>query len=163
MLETITIRPIEKIDNQGIAKIIRDTLTEFKANKPGTVYYDSSTDFLFELFAETPNSQYFVALVNNELVGGAGIFPTPNLPNGTCELVKMYLLPHVRGIGLGKKLIATAIEWAKANGYNKIYLETMPELNKAVKVYEKLGFQYLCEPLGNSGHHGCDLWMLKQI
>lgn len=163
MLETITIRPIEKIDNQGIAKIIRDTLTEFKANKPGTVYYDSSTDFLFELFAETPNSQYFVALVNNELVGGAGIFPTPNLPNGTCELVKMYLLPHVRGIGLGKKLIATAIEWAKANGYNKIYLETMPELNNAVKVYEKLGFRYLCEPLGNSGHHGCDLWMLKQI
>lgn len=66
MLETITIRPIEKIDNQGIAKIIRNTLTEFKANKPGTVYYDSSTDFLFELFAETPNSQYFVALVNNE-------------------------------------------------------------------------------------------------
>ncbi|MFY7651337.1 MAG: GNAT family N-acetyltransferase [Chitinophagaceae bacterium] len=163
MLESITIRPIEKIDNQGIAKIIRNTLTEFKANKPGTVYYDSSTDFLFELFTKTPNSQYFVALNNNELVGGAGIFPTPNLPAGTCELVKMYLLPHVRGIGLGKKLIATAIEWAKATGYNQIYLETMPELNKAVKVYEKLGFHYLSEPLGNSGHHGCDLWMLKEI
>ena len=34
----ITIRPIEKKDNAALAKIVRDTLAEFGANHPGTVY-----------------------------------------------------------------------------------------------------------------------------
>jgi putative acetyltransferase len=39
----------------------------------------------------------------------------------------------------------------------------MPELKNALKVYEKLGFQYLDKPMGNSGHFGCDLWMIAPI
>ena len=45
----------------------------------------------------------------------------------------------------------------------KIYLETMPELKQALHVYEKFGFEYLNGPMGNSGHTGCSLWMLKEI
>jgi putative acetyltransferase len=44
-----------------------------------------------------------------------------------------------------------------------MYLETLPELHQAVKVYEKFGFRYLKGPLGNTGHFGCDLWMLKDL
>ena len=45
----------------------------------------------------------------------------------------------------------------------KIYLETMPELKQALSVYEKFGFEYLKGPMGNSGHTGCSLWMLKKL
>jgi len=156
------IRPIEPGDNEALAKVIRTALAEFGANKPGTVYFDPTTDALFELF-RTPNSFYYVALVDGKVVGGCGIFPTDNLPDGTCELVKLYLAKEARGTGLGKQLMEISLSWAKENGYTQVYLESMPELAKAVSIYEKVGFKALDHPLGNSGHCGCDIWMLKEL
>jgi len=162
MLEQIFIRPIQAQDNAGMAEVIRKTLEEFKANKPGTVYYDETTDHLYELF-QTPRSIYHVAIMNNEVVGGGGIFPTPGLPDDTCELVKMYVLQKVRGIGLGKILIQKSLDFAMEAGYKNVYLETMPELKQALNTYSKFGFEYITQPLGHSGHFGCDLWMLKKL
>ena len=156
------IRPIESKDNEALAKVIRTALAEFGANKPGTVYFDPTTDALFELF-RTPRSYYFVATQDEKVVGGCGIFPTENLPHGTCELVKLYVAKEVRGSGLGKQLMEQSMSWAKENGYTHVYLESMPELTKAVSIYEKVGFKTLDGPLGNSGHCGCDIWMLKAL
>ena len=162
-IENLTIRPIEEKDNPILAKVVRDTLAEFGANRPGTVYYDETTDALYHLFHSKPRGLYYVAEINDEVVGGGGLFPTDGLPEDTCELVKMYLLPKARGKGLGKLLIEKIIEEAKNLGYKNIYLESMPELKQALKTYEKFGFRYLKGPMGNSGHYGCELWMSKQI
>jgi len=162
MEKSITIRHIQPSDNPALAIIVRNTLTEFKANHPGTVYYDSSTDHLYELF-QKPRAIYFVALLDNQIVGGGGIYPTDGLPDDTCELVKMYLLPAARGINLGRTLIEKCLGYAREAGYKNVYLETMPELKKALEVYAKFGFEYLEGPMGNSGHTGCSLWMLKQL
>ena len=156
------IRPIESRDNEALAKVIRTALAEFGANKPGTVYFDPTTDALFELF-RTPGSYYYVATIDEKVVGGCGIFPTENLPDGTCELVKLYVAKEARGTGLGKQLMEKSMNWAKENGYTQVYLESMPELSKAVSIYEKVGFKSLDHPLGNSGHCGCDIWMLKAL
>jgi putative acetyltransferase len=161
--DDIKIRPIGPTDNVAIADIIRRSLEEFGANRPGTVYFDDSTDHLFELFQSAPRSAYFIAEKEGIILGGAGIFPTHGLLEGTCELVKMYLSPAARGMGLGRQMISRCIEVAAEKGYRSIYLETMPELKKAVSVYEKFGFSYLPGPMGNSGHNGCDIWMIKQI
>lgn len=162
-MESVIIRPIKKEDNLALAIIIRNSLEEFDAAKPGTVYFDKTTDYLYELFESTPTSNYFVAELNGKVLGGAGIFPTPNLPAGICELVKMYLSQNARGIGLGRLMIGKCLEAAKEIGFSKVYLETMPELRKAVKVYEKFGFEYLTAAMGNSGHNGCTIWMLKNL
>jgi putative acetyltransferase len=162
-LDNYIIRKIEERDNAAIAKVIRTTLEEFGANKPGTVYYDETTDHLYELFYGRPGAVYYVAELDGEIVGGGGIFPSPGLPPDTCELVKMYLLKRVRGIGLGKLLIQNALDFAKDAGYKKVYIETMPELEQALATYAKFGFEYLTGPLGNTGHFGCELWMLKQL
>ncbi|HNR16944.1 MAG TPA: GNAT family N-acetyltransferase [Chitinophagaceae bacterium] len=158
----VTVRPIQPSDNTFIAKIIRDTLAEFGANHPGTVYYDPTTDALYELF-QKEKSAYNIAEINGKIVGGGGIYPTAGLPADTCELVKMYLLPEARGTGLGSKLITLCLEQAKANGFSKVYLETMNELKAALKVYAGMGFTYLNGPMGNSGHFGCPLWMIKEL
>ena len=84
-----------------------------------------------------------IAEINNEVVGGGGIYPTDGLPADTCELVKMYLLPHARGTGLGRTLIEKSLAYAKEAGYRNVYLETMPELKQALNVYAKFGFEYL--------------------
>ena len=161
-MQGLFIRTIQPGDDQSLASIIRNTLTEFKANKPGTVYYDETTDHLSEVF-KTAGSMYFVAELDGEILGGSGIYPTANLPEGTCELVKLYLSSKARGKGLGKTLLQKCIAAAKEMGYKKIYLETMPELTIAIPMYEKLGFTYLPEPQGNSGHSGCDVWMIKDL
>ena len=161
-MQDIIIRRIELADNPFMATIIRESLAEFGANKPGTVFYDDTTDHLFELFQQ-PGSFYYVAEKEKQLIGGAGIYPSPGLPAGVAELVKMYLKKEARGIGLGRELIDRCIKDAAAIGYRTIYLETMPELKKAVSVYEKFGFQYLEGPMGNTGHFGCDVWMKKEI
>lgn len=158
----INIRNIQPSDNPELAVIVRNTLTEFGANVPGTVFFDPTTDALYELF-QTPKSAYFVAEADGKLLGGGGIYPTEGLPNGICELVKMYLLPEARGIGLGRMLMERCFETARNNGFRQIYLETLPELNLAVKVYEKFGFEYLSAPLGDTKHFGCGLWMLKKL
>jgi putative acetyltransferase len=161
-LSEITIRPIQPVDNPTLALIIRNTLTEFGAANPGTVYYDATTDALFELF-QVPQAAYFVAEANGRILGGGGIFPTEGLPEDTCELVKMYLLPEARGIGLGRTLIEKCIETARAKGFRQVYLETLDELHFALKIYAKFGFEYLKAPMGDSKHFGCGLWMLKKL
>jgi len=160
--KNIMIRDLEPADNIAIASVIRDTLTEFGANRPGTVYFDPTTDDLFSLFRKK-GSYYQVVMIDDVIVGGGGIYPSDGLPENTCELVKMYLLPSARGLGLGKKMIAACLENAKQMGYQQVYLETMPELKDALKTYEKFGFTYLDGPLGNTGHFGCALWMIKKI
>lgn len=162
LAEDVVIRSITPEDNEEIAMIIRATLTEFGANHPGTVFTDPTTDDLYSLF-RTPGSFYQVATYEGRLLGGAGIFPSPGLPEGICELVKMYLLPQARSIGLGRKMIAEGLDRARALGYRQVYIETMPELVRAVEVYRRFGFRDLPGPLGNTGHFGCSVWMILDL
>ncbi len=161
-LSNIIIRPIKSSDNAELARIVRNTLAEFGAANPGTVFFDPTTDALFELF-QTPKAAYFVAEVEGKILGGGGIYPTEGLPENTCELVKMYLLPEARGIGLGRALIEQCLETAKENKFQQVYLETLDELHLALKIYAKFGFEYLKSPMGNTKHFGCGLWMLKKL
>ena len=158
----IKIRAIEKRDNILIAKLIRTVFEEFKIDKPGTVYTDPTTDCLFELF-ETPKSAYWICEEQGEILGGCGIFPTDGLPEGCAELVKFYLTKASRGKGIGKALMLKSFESAKAFGYKQLYLESFPELEKAVSMYEIVGFKPLKKSLGNSGHHACTYWAIKDL
>jgi putative acetyltransferase len=158
----ISIRKITKEDNPEIERIIKSVLTEHGVNKPGTAYFDESLRNMYEFYS-CKSSIYFIALCENRLVGGGGIYPTEGLPADTCELVKMYLLPEMRGKGIGKLLIANCIEFAKREGYKKMYLETMNELKQAVSMYEKTGFVLLPGALGNTGHFACTIRMMKEL
>jgi putative acetyltransferase len=158
----IQIRAIQSGDNAKLASIIRQVLEEFEANKPGTVYYDETTDNLFQLF-QKPDTIYYVALLDGEIVGGCGIYTTEGLPENYCELVKLYLLPHARNFGIGKTLIKRCLDFAKQKHFTHIYLESMPELTTAITMYKKLGFKIIDKRLGDACHFGCPIKMLKQI
>eukprot|EP01118_Nematostelium_gracile_P017629 TRINITY_DN7599_c0_g1_i1.p1 TRINITY_DN7599_c0_g1~~TRINITY_DN7599_c0_g1_i1.p1 ORF type:complete len:161 (+),score=11.42 TRINITY_DN7599_c0_g1_i1:80-562(+) len=156
------IRPIASQDNQQIAALIRKVLTEFKRNQAGTVFTDPTTDQLYSLF-KTPGSVYWIAAEDDQILGGCGIFPTASLPEGCAELVKFYLAPEARGKGLGKLLMERCFEWSREAGLKQLYLESFPEFETAIALYERYGFRHLAEPLGNSGHFACNVWMLKDL
>ena len=158
----ITFRQIQKADNLQMARVIRTVLEEFKVNQPGTVYTDPTTDCLYELF-QLEGSIYWVAEKNGQPIGGCGIYPTIGLPKQYAELVKLYILSEFRGLGIGKGLIRKSIESAKEMGFKYLYLESLPELNSAIELYQKIGFKVIDKRLGESGHFACNLWMEMNI
>lgn len=158
----ISFRNIEQTDNRELADLIRTVFREFKIDRPGTVYFDPTTDNLYEQF-RTPGSVYWIAEADGKMAGGCGIFPTPGLPEGFAELVKFYLLAPWRGKGIGRQLLEKCLDSAKQMGYIHIYLESLPELDKAVSMYLKSGFRFIDHSLGDSGHFGCNIWMVNDL
>ncbi len=161
-INAVTYRNIELKDNKELADLIRTVFREFRIDRPGTVYFDPTTDSLYELF-RVPRSVYWIADENGVMAGGCGIYPTPGLPDGCAELVKFYLLRQWRGKGIGRALMEKCFESAKQLGYSRLYLESLPELSKAVSMYLKSGFRHIPHALGNSGHFGCNIWMGKEL
>jgi len=160
--EGLVYRKIEKTDNKELADLIRSVFREFGIDRPGTVYFDPTTDSLYELF-RTVGSVYWIAEENGKIIGGCGVFPTPDLPKGCAELVKFYLLAEWRGRGIGRSLMEKCFESSRFYGYRQLYLESLPELEKAVSMYVRAGFRFIDHSLGNSGHFGCNIWMIKDL
>lgn len=158
----MNIRALRPEDNTSIAAVIRTVMEEHGIDRPGSVYTDPTTDQLFELF-QREGSAYTLVESDGQIIGGCGIYPTDGLPDGCVELVKLYLLKEARGTGLGERLMRLSIARACELGYTHVYLESMPELNSAIGLYEKLGFRKRSSALGNSGHFACDVWMLLEL
>jgi len=155
-------RTIQAHDNSVVAKMIRGVFHDYHAKQEGTVYTDPTTDLLFELF-QTPNSIFYLVEIDGEILGSCGVFPTKGLPEGHAELVKFYVSSKIRGTGYGRQLFQKCEAWAIEKGFRHLYLESLDDFSAAVKLYEKIGFKTLTAPLGNSGHFGCPIWMLKEI
>jgi ribosomal protein S18 acetylase RimI-like enzyme len=57
------------------------------------------------------------------------------------EVDNMGVIPEYRSKGLGRELMDKAIEWAKENGFQKVYVCSYSENDKAIKFYEKCGYK----------------------
>jgi putative acetyltransferase len=156
------IRKISKSDNQAVAQLIRSVFDEMEIPKTGTAYEDPYLDLMFEEYNK-PRSVYFVVENEGEIVGCCGIAPLQNADSKICELQKMYFLPQTRGLGIGSEMMEKCLEQAKSFGFEKCYIETMPFMHAAQKLYKKSGFEYLDAPLGCTGHSSCPVWMLKEL
>lgn len=156
------IRDIKPEDNKALANVVRNVIVEMGAPTKGTAYQDKATDMMFETY-DKPKAAYFVVEHKNTVVGGAGVAQLDNFDGNVCELQKMYFLPVARGKGLGSILINKCIEKAKEFGFEKCYLETLPYMKAAVNLYKKNGFTHLDEPMGNTSHYSCNVWMIKDI
>jgi putative acetyltransferase len=161
-MENWSIRKIEKKDNPAVAKIIRAVFDELNIPKVGTAYADPYLDLMFEAYNKT-KSAYFVVENNGNVIGGAGIAALENEAETICELQKMYFLPEARGLGIGSQMMYNCLQTAKDFGFEKCYLETMPFMNDAQKLYKKVGFEFICSPMGSTGHISCPVWMLKEL
>lgn len=159
----IVIRAIEEKDNAGIARVIREVSAEhgLTADK-GFAVADPILDTLYEVYHQ-PRSAYWVVEMDGEVVGGGGIAPLAGGDGNTCELQKMYLSSKLRGKGIAKKIVLQSLEFGKEQGFSRCYLETTDILKAAVGLYEKLGFEFIDEALGNTGHSDCEIRMVKPL
>ncbi|WP_333668798.1 GNAT family N-acetyltransferase [Acinetobacter guillouiae] len=158
------IRTIQIQDNPSIAQVIREVSKEFGlAPESGFAVADPILDDLYQVYAQ-PNAQYWIIEdADGRVVGGGGLSPLQGDAT-VLEIQKMYFLPELRGLGFAKKILEKCFEFAQQQGFQSCYLETTQDLWQAIKLYEKLGFEHLSQPKGNTGHsHVCEVWMLKTL
>ncbi len=158
----LEIRKIKAADNIEVGAMIRKILLDMGVPKIGTAYADTDLDDMYKAYKKEKSS-YFVALESNRILGCAGIAPLQNEPKNVCELQKMYVKEEARGSGIAQKLMDVCIEEAKGYGYDGCYLETMPYMKAAQKLYTRNGFGYLEERMGDTGHYSCPVFMLKKL
>ena len=156
------IRPINESDNKHISVILREVLIEMDIPRIGSAYEDPEINNMYESY-QSKRSIYFVVEENNKILGGAGINQLKNGDINICELQKMYFHKSIRGRGIGDKMIELCLNFAVESNYKKCYIETMPNMVDAQKLYKKKGFKYIDNPLGNTGHTACPIWMLKNL
>ncbi|WNM19025.1 GNAT family N-acetyltransferase [Flavobacterium capsici] len=161
-MSKIVIREIQSKDNQQIAAVIREVFINDNYPKTGTAFADKQLDFMFETY-DKEKAIYFVIENDGRIIGGAGISQLDNADSNICELQKMYFLNEARGKGLGFKIIQMCLEKAKEFGFEKCYLETLPEMKTAQHLYQKSGFEYIDAPMGNTCHTSCPVWMIKDL
>ncbi len=161
--QEIVITEIAPDDNGAMAEIIRQSFRDNKVDHlEGVSLHDPELNNLYQTYQQ-PGSRYWVARANGRVLGGVGIAPLAGSAEKTCEMQKLFLSADALGTGLGRRLIALSLQEARRLGYDYCYLETLSELQSAVRLYEKFGFEYLEAPQGNTGHGGCDLFMQLKL
>lgn len=162
VVSTAVIREITRKDDLRVAQVIRKVLEDLGVPKVGTAYADAALDHMFENY-DVPKAAYFVLEQEGEIIGCAGIAQLENYDGNCCELQKMYFLEEARGKGLGSQMMDACLNAATDFGFEQCYLETMPYMKDAQKLYKKSGFEYIDAPMGNTGHFSCPVWMLKTL
>ena len=70
-----------------------------------------------------------------------GCIALRKLSDGKGEVKRLYVRPEYRGKGIATALVERIIEDARNIGYKELYLDTLPELESAVRLYKSFGFE----------------------
>lgn len=161
-MSTYIIREIKPKDNPEVKTVIQSVLVEMGVPKVGTAYEDVSLNDMYATY-DAPRMAYFVVEENGRIIGCAGIAPLQGGEEEICELQKMYFLAEARGRGVGAEMMKTCLDFARSQGFKKCYLETLPYMEGARKLYARTGFTSLEKPIGDTGHYNCTMWMIKDL
>ena len=86
--------------------------------------------------------QFWVVEYQHRIVGTAAYCQT-NRSKNAVEICRMYLLPEVRGKGLGKFLLQALETTIISRQFSEIWIETATRLKTAINLYERNGYQLL--------------------
>lgn len=126
----IDIVPFEPEHAEGFAALVVDTLPEFGFEHDPELDRD----------LDDPGKTYaalWIALAGGHVVGSIAL---RDLGGDAYELKRMYLRSGHRGRGVGKRLLVTALDWARANGVRVVRLDTTERMVAARRLYESEGF-----------------------
>lgn len=158
---SLVIRRLEAPDVHSVLTIIAEVRREYGLD--GRVPLLEGPDYALNETYRNRRSAYFVATVDAQVVGGAGVSRLRNGDVLTCELQRMYLQKASRRLGMGQGLLDHCLAAARQFGYQRCYAETISEMGAALAFYERHGFERLDAPLGDTGHSHNDRWLLLQL
>lgn len=89
-----------------------------------------------------PRGGLLLATVDGQFAGCCAMRPldTVDYPNA-CEMKRLYVRPHYRGLRLGRWLAEAILDAARLAGYDCILLDTLNDMEAARALYQELGFE----------------------
>ncbi len=140
----VLIRMGETADARGCVLLFRDVVAEERYLATSLVEFSRDTDEqarIIHYHSVQSNGCYFVALYNQHVIGQVSILGGALLRTRHVGQLEIYLASEFRGLGLGRILMETALQWAKRNrSLRKVSLSVFPDNQGAVVLYQKLGF-----------------------
>ncbi len=149
------LRDYKPSDEESIFRIVKEVLLGYGLSTNPEVtdadLQDIQTSYL------SGGGAFRILEADGRIVGSYGLYPTSRK---SCELRKMYLMPELKGQGLGKMMIEDAFRVAKDLGFTEMTLETNSCLKEALGLYRKYGFKEFVP-----GHFSdrCNLAMIKTL
>lgn len=158
------LRPIRPGDDEEIAKIVREVMTDHGCCGDGFAIHDAEVACMSRHYPGG-DARYYVVERGGRVLGGAGFARLAGTAAAaaTCELRKMYFRPEARGRGLGRALLELLLDEMRAAGFRRCYLETSSRMQAAQKLYRANGFAPRGAPEGATGHHGCDAYYAREL
>jgi ribosomal protein S18 acetylase RimI-like enzyme len=121
------IRPAQAQDAEHVRELLREYATGLGIDL-------SFQDFETELV--DPLSFYELVLL-----AGDGCVALRRVDDETCEMKRLYVRPNARAGGLGRRLAEAVVAEARARGYRRMLLDTLPSMAAARALYTSLGFR----------------------
>ena len=141
----IVIEPLDDTTTDHVVQLIHRTLEVYE--EAGNVIASTFRRLAdIQAVYNQPGSKFFVArdMQRDGLcIGGAGIGSLHGLPvtEGQGEIRDMVVDKDYRGRGLGTRLLKRCIDEAREANYQRLYLETTPEMENAQKLFLRFGFR----------------------
>ncbi|MCP1118459.1 GNAT family N-acetyltransferase [Robbsia andropogonis] len=90
-----------------------------------------------------PNGELWLArhTVHGTPLACIGLRPLPDTATqGLCEVKRLFVSEHARGMGVGRAMVATAVDHARKLGYREMRLDTLTTMVAAQRLYREAGF-----------------------
>ena len=138
-------REMTEADNEAVAALVRDNLKQFGLDIPGTVYFDDGLDRLSDFYGRKESRYFVLEDKTGKIIGGIG-FANFEPMKETAELQKLYLVDSAKGSRQGYEMIRFIEDKMREAGYKQSYLETHDNLQTAIHIYEKCGYNEIERP-----------------
>lgn len=116
-------------------------MTDYDLSLIKDILIDDFDDFwTYDVLQEelnNPNSEYFVAKLENNILGFAGIWKAVD----DVHITDIFVKKSNRQTGIGSKLLEKLIQTAKSQNFNSITLEVNEHNQPAINLYLKYGFK----------------------
>jgi len=149
-VKSINIREVKSSELEELLGMGRKSFLEAftKGNKIGNVnaYLGEAFTFLqFQREYLNPSSKFFVATLEGRIIGytklNLVLAQTDIHDPESLEIARLYVLEEFIGVGLGKKLLDKAFDFAKEKGLKYVWLGVWEHNTRAIRFYEKNGFE----------------------